>query len=230
MVRDLYTKDIIHAINTVQSFNINRIANSIIFDHRVSKGYWESQNVFLDGVKLKLTRDEYNKEDLIELLDGDYQSFEVALSESSMVAEAEVNHILSMRSSVDKINRAIGGYVDTTTTINNLIFECDKTGGISDKYHTFDELYDARSTLFITSLYHMKSNGYKSWKSRSHEDGSMYEGMFIIGVETNSGQCTYHFEDKYWDYAFFIEELDRAPKFDGHTSADVLSRLLSTTW
>lgn len=226
----MYTKDIIRAINTVQSFNISRIANSIIYDHRVSKCYWESQNEFLDGVKLKLVCDEYNEGSLIELLGCDYDEFLVAINESSMVAEAEVNHILSMKSCVDKLNREIGGYVNNTVIINNLIHESDDVGDISDTYHTFNELYDHRSTLFIVALRHMKNSGYKPWKSRCHEDGSMYEGMFVIGVGTSSGQCTYHFEDKYWDYAFFIEEVDRAPKFDGHTSDDVLSRLLSTTW
>lgn len=46
---------------------------------------------------------------------------------------------------------------------------------------------------------------------------SMYDGMFIVGIETPDGQATYHYNvDPYWDM-FQCKEVDRAPEWDGHT-------------
>lgn len=95
-------------------------------------------------------------------------------------------------------------------------------GGISDTYHTFDELYNHRMILFITIL---SQNKHLSWKSRLHYDGTMYDDFFIAGITTRYGQFTYHFHEKYWNW-FSVGERERAPEFDGHTSDDVM-RLLS---
>ena len=99
----------------------------------------------------------------------------------------------------------------------------DFTDNISDGYHTFSELYDHRTILFsvIADFYHDRA-----WKSKKHEDGTMYDGMFVVGVETPKGQATYHVEDKYWN-SFPVKELEYAPPYDGHTPKDVLDRLLS---
>lgn len=96
------------------------------------------------------------------------------------------------------------------------------TGSISDKYHTFDDLYYQRYILFIAL---MKANPDKSWKSRKHYDGTMFEGSFICGMETEEGNYTYHLPEEMWDKVN-VQELDTAPKWDGHTSEDV-TRLLS---
>jgi len=37
----------------------------------------------------------------------------------------------------------------------------------------------------------------RSWKSFKHADGTMYDGMFIAGIETPEGQYTYHCEEEY---------------------------------
>lgn len=95
---------------------------------------------------------------------------------------------------------------------------------LSDGYHTFDELYHHRAVLFAVLCSKFKS---KAWKSKLHDDGTMYEGMFIVGINTPMGQATYHYDiDPYWDM-FNIKERKKAPKFDGHTLADVPERLLS---
>lgn len=97
-------------------------------------------------------------------------------------------------------------------------------GKTSDGYHTFDELYDHRAKLFsvIVSTYPELS-----WKSKQHSDGSMYDGMFIVGIETPEGSATYHYDvDPYWDL-FECEEFEKAPEWDGHTSDDAISRILS---
>ena len=71
------------------------------------------------------------------------------------------------------------------------------TGDTSDGYHTFDELYDHRAKLFSVIV---RDHREIAWKSRLHHDGTMYDGMFIVGVETPEGQATYHYDvDPYWD-------------------------------
>lgn len=98
------------------------------------------------------------------------------------------------------------------------------TGDTSDGYHTFDELYDHRAKLFSVIVRCFKD---RAWKSKLHHDGTMYEGMFIVGVETPQGQATYHYDiDLYWDI-FDCKELVRAPEWDGHTPEQAISRIMS---
>lgn len=97
------------------------------------------------------------------------------------------------------------------------------TGSTSDGFHTFDELYHHRTILFAL-LADMVPQGW-AWKAREHEDGSMFDGFFIAGVKTPHGEATYHCRLEYWDL-FRVNELDRAPAFDGHTPEDTLARLI----
>lgn len=98
------------------------------------------------------------------------------------------------------------------------------TGDTSDGYHTFDELYDHRAKLFSVIVRCFKD---RAWKSKLHHDGTMYDGMFIVGVETSQGQATYHYDiDPYWDI-FDCKELVRAPEWDGHTPEQAISRIAS---
>src|SRR5699024_9062535 len=90
-------------------------------------------------------------------------------------------------------------------------------------YHTFDELYEHRTVLFSVIC---NSHTDLAWKSRHHHDGTMFDDMFMVGIKTPSGQCTYHCENQYWDL-FRVPELERAPEFDGHTPEDVLQRIQS---
>lgn len=96
------------------------------------------------------------------------------------------------------------------------------TGDTSDGFHTFDELYHHRAVLFSFIVTCFPG---ASWKSRRHRDGTMYDGMFIVGIETPYGQATYHYDlDPYWDM-FRCEELDRAPEWDGHTPDQAIERI-----
>lgn len=95
-------------------------------------------------------------------------------------------------------------------------------GNTSDGYHTFNELYHHRAVLFSVIV---KAFPERAWKSRKHHDGTMYDGMFIIGIDTPQGQATYHYDvDPYWEM-FACRELDRAPEWDGHTPAEAISRI-----
>ena len=55
----------------------------------------------------------------------------------------------------------------------------------------------------------------------------MFHGWFIVGIREESGrQITYHLPERFWPEATSIARvLERAPVWDGHTSADVLVRL-----
>ena len=96
------------------------------------------------------------------------------------------------------------------------------TGETSDGYHTFNELYHHRAVLFSVIVANYPEY---SWKSKKHNDGTMYDGMFIVGIETPDGQATYHYDiDPYWDM-FKCRELDKAPEWDGHTPAQAIERI-----
>ena len=103
-----------------------------------------------------------------------------------------------------------------------------------DGYHTFDELYEHRITLFMTlcKYFIQGKASYDSrnvWTSLFHNDGTCYEGWFILGIGKEKGnQITYHLPMKYWpEVQKFSEVLEKAPEFDGHTSDDVLNRIKS---
>lgn len=93
---------------------------------------------------------------------------------------------------------------------------------LSDGCHTFGELYYHRMILFNTIC---KTHKDKTWKSWKHDDGSMFNNSFIVGVDTPEGQYTYHYHKGFWD-VFDVEELEFAPKYDGHQPKDI-TRLLS---
>jgi len=95
-------------------------------------------------------------------------------------------------------------------------------GKVSDGYHTFDELYYHRMILFSIICNQNKKN---SWKSKLHNDGTMFEGYFIVGVFTGEGQYTYHYKLDYWDL-FEVDVLEKAPEWDGHRPEDI-GRLLN---
>ena len=95
------------------------------------------------------------------------------------------------------------------------------TGETSDGYHTFDELYHHRAVLFSVIV---RDHPELAWKSRLHHDGTMYDGMFIVGIETPQGQATYHYDLDYWNM-FECKELDLAPEWDGHTPSDAIERI-----
>ena len=96
------------------------------------------------------------------------------------------------------------------------------TGETSDGYHTFNELYHHRAVLFSVIV---KAFPDHAWKSRKHHDGTMYDGMFIVGIETPDGQAKYHYDiEPYWDM-FQCKELEYAPEWDGHTPAQAIARI-----
>lgn len=90
-------------------------------------------------------------------------------------------------------------------------------GEINDGSHTFNELYYHRMVLFSIICNTYKNKAWKSWK---HEDGTMYDNYFIVGITTPNGDYSYHYEKSYWD-RFKVKELENAPKWDGHKPSDI---------
>lgn len=95
-------------------------------------------------------------------------------------------------------------------------------GETSDGYHTFNELYHHRAVLFSVIV---RDHPELAWKSKMHHDGTMYDEMFIVGIETPQGQATYHYDiEPYWEM-FGCKELERAPEWDGHTPDQAIERI-----
>lgn len=118
---------------------------------------------------------------------------------------------------------------------NELAFTVDSLSDVSDGYHTIEQLYDHRITLFIALCRNfdllqetdLHPHGYLDvWRSKTHHDGSSWDGWFIMGIGKEKGeQISYHIPLSRWDETDFAETLEMAPPWDGHTSQDVLERL-----
>lgn len=112
--------------------------------------------------------------------------------------------------------------------------DVSEIGQISDGYHTFDELYEHRCLLFLLALQYMECRGDGGWCSKKHADGSEWEGWFIAGANLRQNDrhilpITYHLPIKYWKKAInYCIVLETAPEWDGHTSDDVLTRILNS--
>lgn len=130
--------------------------------------------------------------------------------------------------------------VSELSQVNQLIQNLPKNQreNVSDGYHTFKELYDHRIRLWI-ELCKAKSEQFQNkggvmdfencpvWITTVHSDGSSWDGWFVLGVGKEKGQqITYYLPNSYWnECSRFATILEKAPEFDGHTSADVLERL-----
>lgn len=112
----------------------------------------------------------------------------------------------------------------TTPTFNQITLPC-AVGEVSDGFHTFNELYDHRCLLFLAL---MKAHPEQSWFALAHDNGEVWAGWFIAGMVLPTGKAiTYHLPDKFWTFAEAsgAKALRQAPKWDGHTSKDVIARL-----
>jgi hypothetical protein len=115
-------------------------------------------------------------------------------------------------------------YKEAKALLDSLIAELEK-GEVSDGYHTFNELYEHRHALFALNI---AVTPEISWKSLKHDDGTMFDGWFIAGMDLPTGMITYHIPIRLWEL-FGGKELTNAPKWDGHTSNDVIERIKAVT-
>lgn len=96
---------------------------------------------------------------------------------------------------------------------------------VSDGYHTFDELYEHRTTLFAALTLFLPQS-WHCYRSTKHEDGGMFDGMFLVAAVGPEDQTlSYHCDLKYWDLFSHCEIQQYALPWDGHAPADVLEHL-----
>ena len=117
----------------------------------------------------------------------------------------------------------------------------EDTSVVSDGYHTFGELYEHRIILFIALCRQLRLKinadnvdgvrmadiSKEIWCSTRHSDNSTFGDWFVLGIGKEKGkQMIYHLPARFWsEVCEFAEVLEKAPEFDGHTSADVLERI-----
>lgn len=114
------------------------------------------------------------------------------------------------------------------------------TENTSDGYHTFKTLYEIRKAYNVALFNDWATQDalsdwkivpkYRVHKSRKHYDGEFPFGQdnwFIVCAELPSGQISNHYPIEDWDL-FRIPETTKALfPFDGHTTDDVIHRLLT---
>jgi hypothetical protein len=139
-------------------------------------------------------------------------------------------------------------YMTTPISVLKYITELEKettiTENTSDGYHTFKELYEFRKAYNVALFnewgsqkerqignqwipLNTKNHVHKSWK---HHDGELCfgGGWFVVVAVLQTGQITNHYKAEDWDL-FNIPEVEKALfPFDGHTSEDVIKRLLES--
>jgi len=100
------------------------------------------------------------------------------------------------------------------------------TARARDDFHSFGELYEHRTTLFLALCSGMRDEpGVRIWASKQHhaEDDAIYPGYFIAGLEMEgaSGAVLYHMRLSYWAHAMLAgcQEVACAPKWDGKQGA-----------
>lgn len=97
---------------------------------------------------------------------------------------------------------------------------------LTDGFHTMQELYDHRLAL-TAALATERAD--ISWRSKAHhpDDDPIYDGYFIIGMNTPHGTITYHYQLDRWDVFADVPELEHAPKWDGAGPEATVTRLLA---
>ena len=106
------------------------------------------------------------------------------------------------------------------------------TENTSDGYHTFKELYEIRKAYNVALFNEWGKYEvpyYNVHKSRKHHNGEYPFGndnWFIVCAKLPTGQISNHYTMDNWDL-FKIPETEKSLyEFDGHTTHDVIDRLL----
>lgn len=101
-------------------------------------------------------------------------------------------------------------------------------GEASDGHHTHNELYTYRMLYNALAALAFKAVGWRTVKSWRHSDGELCFGSpdwFVVHVESPAGQITNHYKRHYWHHFAGIEEVGRAPEWDGHSPEVATLRL-----
>lgn len=103
-----------------------------------------------------------------------------------------------------------------------------RTKDLSDTYHTFGDLYDHRmafNVALVNAIQLLNRDDLYAYKTLKHHDDTMFEGMFIVVIESRHGQISYHYNLEHWN-KFEVSAIDKANEYDGHTPADTIERLI----
>ena len=113
--------------------------------------------------------------------------------------------------------------IDTDT--KKVLGQYSSIDKISDRYHTFEELYYYR-LLYNAAFFNELPKGFNVHKSKRHSDGEecFGGGWFIVMATLPTGQISNHYEMKYWDL-FHCKEKECADIWDGHSPKDALERI-----
>ena len=105
------------------------------------------------------------------------------------------------------------------------------TEDTSDGFHTFKTLYEIRKAYNVALFNEWAINDkYNVHKSRRHFDGEYPFGKdnwFIVCALLPSGQISNHYTMDNWDLFKIPEYTIALLPFDGHTTDDVIDRLLT---
>lgn len=97
---------------------------------------------------------------------------------------------------------------------------CIKEGDISDGFHTFGELYDHRTLLFLSWI---ASDGRPG---TIHVSKNHFPGWDLVAVQISpEEQISYHVPICYRDIVNQLPRSEDVYVFDGHTSEDVADTL-----
>lgn len=101
-------------------------------------------------------------------------------------------------------------------------------GSISDGFHTFAEMYEARMLLHAYAARYWLDQGHPVVKSLKHADGEYCfgpnSGWFIVTAQLPTGQVSNHYPTDHWDL-FQVPEVELPPEWDGHDTAAAAARM-----
>ena len=174
--------------------------------------------------------------DVIPLITKSQREYLKELKQTSSITDPDNNLIVGFEIGILFIEVEELDMTINQERLNQEIANLKKEGrlstkGISDTYHTFGDLYDHRMafnvalTRAIDLFKRDDSFDLQTYKSLKHHDGTMFEGMFIVVIESPIGQISYHYNLEHWD-KFKIDVLEKSLPYDGHTPADTIDRLL----
>jgi hypothetical protein len=91
------------------------------------------------------------------------------------------------------------------------------------------DMVDKRHAPALTSvLATIAAIDAQSWRSKAHhpDDTPIFDGYFIVGIDLATGPITYHYPLSSWDNFAGVPVWEHAPKWDGATAHDSVTRLM----
>ena len=101
-----------------------------------------------------------------------------------------------------------------------------ESGEVTDGFHTFSELYEARMLYHAWATRAWLFSGIGVVKSWNHSDGEpcFGGGWFIVVAYLPTGQTSQHYRADHWDL-FKVPSVEYPLEYDGHTTQDTHQRL-----